>query len=184
MTGMVLATAASHVDVVARGLAIGGLAVAVLSVAFNGYQWHRSGPALKVEVYRRPITRDSWAIEGATISNRGRMPVVVQSAVIMPAALRLPKGRNIWGLEPIEGEFPITIPPTGSCRVAFSLDYEPPVGTVVRAWASRGDGRSFRSGRARASGSRFLPYMGLDRRDRDPGSRNGGQGGGRGQRPD
>jgi hypothetical protein len=149
MAGWALAASGSQVDAVARVLAIAGLGVAIVSVALNGYQWRRSGPALKVRINWRRVKAEGddrrsaeSELDGAMVMNSGRMPAVVVLALLLPV-----KGgwERSWELKPAEGEFPVTIPPTGFCHLILAGDDGPSPEEGFRAVAVRGDGRRFRS---------------------------------------
>jgi len=167
MTGLALVTGGSHADVVARALAFAGLVVAAVSVALNAYQWRRSGPALtvKLNVLDQTVERAvgleyEWELVGASLTNSGRMPAIVGGAWLVPTRLT-DSGGTIWLLRPADGEFPVTIPPTGFCVLALSLDDKPSCwrnGEMqVQAVVFRGDGRQFRSSAKKVSAYGPLP---------------------------
>ncbi len=152
MAGWVLAADGSNVDVLARIVGVAGLVVGVGSASLTWYLWNRSGPALKVRVHLFPSQGAArgapaelqWEAAGAIITNPGRMPAVVASAFLIPKNLRQPAG-EIYLLKPEEGEFPVTLEPTGYCIAVLANDRRPRIGMPVRALAMRGDGRRFRS---------------------------------------
>ena len=97
---------ASSTDWLARGLAIGSLAVSITTVVVTVLLWRRDG--WKVRVEADPLNY------GATVTNDGRMPCTVQ---MISFELRYPgvDGSRYWFAEHME-KFPAALAPTDPVR--------------------------------------------------------------------
>jgi hypothetical protein len=175
---LVIASAsASNVDVVARVIAIAGLGVATASLILTWYLWRRSGPALDARVDRYVGRSERSGFEKLVftvdVTNVGRMPATVRSVSVahLPTRwqfswwlkwpLRLLK-RN-WVIatlaDPLEGNFPQEIPPTGYLRVRAEIDADlfSPSDRWVQVIIERGDGKATFAKPVRAPGHERLP---------------------------
>jgi hypothetical protein len=87
------ATQASHVDVVARGLAVAGLGVAIASLLMTWQLWKRSGGELTATLKAHVSNSfEEWPHERVIftvdVSNTGRMTATVRSVVVLRLTTR------------------------------------------------------------------------------------------------
>lgn len=110
------------------GLAIAAIVLSVISVAFTGYQWRRSRPALIFDVSgRSPLDEDTDV--RAEIVSAGRMAVTVR---MVQLEIEWSDGSKTY--QPVgwlTGKLPVTLAPTEVLTVGFELPADPPEPTLV-----------------------------------------------------
>jgi hypothetical protein len=149
MTALLASSAGS--DVVARSIAVAGLAVALLSVGLNWLIWHRASPRLKV---RLRIESDQDPILGRfviEVVSVGRIAVVVRSLgvrdhiVVQGSSGSKPTTLLSLPVKP-SATLPLSLAPTeyleaevGMQAIVDRWDADKKLALV--AWAESGDGR-------------------------------------------
>jgi len=93
MQAWILATEPSHIDVVARGLAVAGLSVAIASLLLTWQLWKRSGGELTATLKAHVSNSfDEWPYERAVftvdVSNTGRMTATVRGVIVLRLTAR------------------------------------------------------------------------------------------------
>lgn len=143
MAGWGLATAGTHIDLVATSVAIASLAVAIGSGVLTWYLWRRSGPKIVV-------THRGW-YGGVQVTNSGRMPVVIWEVgmYVLPHDSGSYSSTAQVVLYPDKGDYPVTIPPFGAAIFPRDGRERTPDGSKITWWAVdyayavRADGRRY-----------------------------------------
>jgi hypothetical protein len=113
-------------------IAVAGVVLALISLAFTAYQWRREGPALKIEV-------EMWSAgpKGAEPSmhvqviSTGRMAVTVtRLAVNVFGTGGLVYGAGPWSPTSISHELPARLEPTDVVTAVFGLQIDRPAPDV------------------------------------------------------
>ena len=159
-------------------VAIVSVVIALAGIVLAWYQWRHSGPVLAADIEdvvgkeRIGHPDERWTFT-VYIWNRGRTPVTVEGAVVSRLRwrwhswwwfnwwLRLIRRNFALGNEayPIEGAFPMEIPPTGYFRVKAVMDADLFDSNIrwVQAVVYSGDRRSYFSSTIRAPNHERLP---------------------------
>jgi len=152
MPGWVLAATEQHADVLARGLAVAGLLVAIGSAVLTWQLWRRSGPSIEVRLLGPD--GDWWSTVGPIamieVANSGRMATLIRAVEF---CCRESDGVACQLAVPLEGNFPVELPATGYIRAVPSGadEFEIENAAVIWAAAYRGDGALFMTPRLRLS---------------------------------
>ena len=186
MQNIALSAHASNVDIVARVIAIVGVAIALAGLVLGSYQWRHSGPELaaKIEAYvgkdRVGHQDEQWTFT-IDVWNKGRMSATVRDILVVRLRrrwhfswwlswwLRLIRrdfafgttARPVEGTFPneVKGTFPKEIPPTGYLRARTVVDadlFEPHI-RWVQAVVLTGDMHYSRSASIPAPNHARLP---------------------------
>jgi hypothetical protein len=147
-------------DLLARAIALAGVALALAGIVVNWLQWHRSGPSLKVTAF---VRAEAAAIR-VEVASTGRLTATVRS-VELREELIIPTGSGRTGTQTITrwsivvvptdtapgaAPFPRDVAPSAHIEgdVEFARALEKAQGAPeisVRAWAQLGDGKWFSS---------------------------------------